>query len=735
MKRWQIFLIVLFVPGPYLVTAEWDVTRGPPTAWKFQERELECEITSQGPHWVLSEQRIAGHWVLEAKLEASESGASRGVLFTVGHHGGYALTLREKELRLLRFAPVSATAIRDDFNGDLSQWTLSAGNPEVREGKLVFNDESSRNGNIGIHSQQMITTERDIEAVLRLRNFSGTGGYQCVFRLSNGANSVGIQRRGGAFGSDYRLSVHDGSRGWESFPIGAGGRDFDLKLTYSPVSGLFSGYYDVLDGKGWVKIADTSKSSVTFSTFSTVGFASNGGTVVLPPNATLKPGVSAFGTNAFNLEVDGINMEQTGPPAPDAVSFSQPILSWPVKVDDSPSARTVRIAKRGGTYTFSVDGKPVGTITNPKVRSVAEFSRLLSDPEPDAGFYGFAFNDVGRYTVSDIRVDRLELAKKYSGNPVLPANGPKGEWDDRQSHTMTVKRFGDVIYLYYTGLGSDAAKHGHNEGGAIGVATSRDGYHFTKSERNPIYLRIDPKTGEKQANMQGGAVIALPDGRYAITYTVRDHELKRWLPIEYAVGPTPIGPFELGPANPIITCGKREEFDGEHVTLHDVIKMEDGTYILMYTGFTIDCTNGCRGDEGGLAMSPDFTEWEKFSGNPVFPLGKPGTWDDGHVRPKGVVKVGEWYYMFYEGAHRSEIYNYFFDQVGMARSRDLMEWERFPHNPIVPIDAGGGRDTIVTEWPSPLLTEKGIALYYWGGHGGNVAISRADISWELLEKW
>jgi hypothetical protein len=71
----------------------------------------------------------------------------------------------------------------------------------------------------------------------------------------------------------------------------------------------------------------------------------------------------------------------------------------------------------------------------------------------------------------------------------------------------------------------------------------------------------------------------------------------------------------------------------------------------------------------------------------------------------------------------------------MARSKDLINWERFPHNPIIPIDAGGGRDTIVTEWPSPIITKDGLAIFYWGGGLGSVAISRADISKEILLNW
>ncbi len=57
------------------------------------------------------------------------------------------------------------------------------------------------------------------------------------------------------------------------------------------------------------------------------------------------------------------------------------------------------------------------------------------------------------------------------------------------------------------------------------------------------------------------------------------------------------------------------------------------------------------------------------------------------------------------------------------------------NNPVTPIDAGGGRDTTVTEWPIPIATKDGLAVFYWGGMPGDVGISRVDIPRELLEKW
>ena len=135
----------------------------------------------------------------------------------------------------------------------------------------------------------------------------------------------------------------------------------------------------------------------------------------------------------------------------------------------------------------------------------------------------------------------------------------------------------------------------------------------------------------------------------------------------------------------MIVTSDSPDFDESHIHLHNVVRQDDGSYIMLYTGF--GRMLGHWGDRGGFATSKDFTMWTKYSGNPVFPLGENGAWDDNHVRPKGFIKYGE----------------------------DLIHWERYPYNPIIPIDAGGGRDTLVTEWPIPITTEDGLAVFYWGG--------------------
>lgn len=718
--RWGVSCVLLcamvsIAQGEKTVTTAWKVVEGAPSGWDFRAGKIRCEVTNAGPHRILSEKIIEGDWALDAEIERSggPSDASQSILFTVAEDlsYGYILTLKGAELSLTRMVKgedeaswvkdITSSGVRgdilgfgtddysievdsfligspgkpaimDDFNSGLDKWDCYTGKATTRDGKLKLSSNGPPAHNEGVRTVAQVAPKENLEAVMEVTGAAGTGGYQVNFKVTTDDSSyIEIQRRFGAFVSSFVFQVVPGLE-LPVVNVPDQNRHFKVKITCDPSTGVSAGYYDLLDGKGWAKIGDTAQIEATRTK----------------------------------------------------------IKTWPVSVDPAVPRHKLRIAKRGGTSTFILDGRSVGTITNPKLRSGSRTIALYKDPEPNKGRYGFAFDNQGTYTVSKFRLRPVRSVQKYQGNPLLPSFASKGAWDENQAFPATIRKFEDTYYLYYSGVDATDARLEGGGIGRIGVATSKDGCHFVKYEKNPVFDRMDGNTG-RSLKVQGMAVVRLPDGKYALTYTVWDG--RRWGALEYAVSASPLGPFELGPHNPMITTGAAPGFDEGHLHLHNMVRLDDGSYAMLYTGF--GRVLGHWGDRGGLATSVDFTKWTKYSGNPVFPLGEPGAWDDGHVRPKGFIQYGDYYYLFYEGAHYAEQVSLWFDQVGMARSRDLIHWERYPYNPIIPIDAGGGRDTIVTEWPTPIATKEGLAVFYWGGMPGDVAISRADIPRELLEEW
>lgn len=406
---------------------------------------------------------------------------------------------------------------------------------------------------------------------------------------------------------------------------------------------------------------------------------------------------------------------------------SKPVAEWP-RPGGRGSQLALKVMKTGATYAFWIDGKLVNTISNPAWPRDGKGGFTAAE-EPESGRFGFAFAAAG--TASNVRVESIELARKFAGNPVLDP-GPKGSWDESQAFTAGVRQDGSEFHLYYTGIDATDPKQEGGGYGRLGAATSTDLIHWTKYEKNPL-LGPGAAGDWDSHHLQFGPVTLAPDGRYAVTYQGWDDPHKSWIGMGVAFGPSPLGPFEKWRENPVLrTSSDPLAFDHNHIHLHTVVRRPSGEYVMLYTGNSA-LYHGKPGDRGGMATSTDLIHWRKYPGNPVFDLGEPGAWDDGHVRPKGVAFLNGWYYMFYEGAHMGN--KVWFDQVGMARSRDLMHWERFPRNPIIPLDTAPAFARLVTEWPCPLVRDGELDVLYWSGNPERFGISLARVPKTVLEGW
>lgn len=78
----------------------------------------------------------------------------------------------------------------------------------------------------------------------------------------------------------------------------------------------------------------------------------------------------------------------------------------------------------------------------------------------------------------------------------------------------------------------------------------------------------------------------------------------------------------------------------------------------------------------GHASTPDFLDWEVH--DPVM-LIRPDSWEEAHVWAPFILPRGDLFVMFYTGVNRHISQN-----IGLAFSRDLFEWQRWERNPISP---------------------------------------------------
>lgn len=108
---------------------------------------------------------------------------------------------------------------------------------------------------------------------------------------------------------------------------------------------------------------------------------------------------------------------------------------------------------------------------------------------------------------------------------------------------------------------------------------------------------------------------------------------------------------------------------------------EGSTWYLFYHGF-----NGAD-VQTAVATGPDLQTVTRVPGNPIIPTSASG-WDSGTVGKRSIIKENGIYYMIFEGSTDLP-----FDQAswssGLARSSDLISWEKYSGNPVLPSTGQG----------------------------------------------
>ena len=414
------------------------------------------------------------------------------------------------------------------------------------------------------------------------------------------------------------------------------------------------------------------------------------------------------------------------------------VATWPLGYGTRSGIHKIRILKKGATYSITMEGRVLNTLTSPGWDDTSK-----PPNEPDGGYWGFAFQAHTKHQVSGMQAEQLPAAELFPNNPIV-AQGPKGAWDQLDTFPAAAMKEGDKIYLYYAADYQPYPPGVYTETlHRIGIATSSNLHDWTKYEKNPVLgpplegdlMKFFDLPPSASATLQGGGgAVRLPNGHYALTINILSN--LQWQGVWLTEAASPWGPFHKVGRDPILTIGSPEAFDGEHIHLHGVIQKPDGTYAMLYTAFNSGMTGGKPGDRGGLATSKDMVHWTKYPGNPVFaPNEQLGAWDDLHVRPKTVVRLKDWYYMFYEGAHYDNR-DRWPDQVGMARSRDLIHWERYQYNPIIPATTASHFGNYANIQPAALVSDDNLYVFYGCLEASHpFGICGAKIPQEVLDGW
>lgn len=238
--------------------------------------------------------------------------------------------------------------------------------------------------------------------------------------------------------------------------------------------------------------------------------------------------------------------------------------------------------------------------------------------------------------------------------------GEGGSSWDRKIRERGWITFEDGSYhLWYTGYNDDRSKLR-----MLGHATSPDGLRWTKDPANPVF---------------GGAwvedvCVVKQDGRYYL-FAEGKNDVAHLLTSDDRVHWTDRGRLDIrkGDGQPISA--------GSYGT--PTAWFEDGVWYLFYE----------RGDQGvWLATSRDMVVWTNVRDEPVLAMG-PEAYDKTAVAINQILKRDGVYYAYYHAnAHRP-----WKDwTTNVARSRDLIHWEKYEGNPIVGGNCSSG---ILVEGP------------------------------------
>jgi predicted GH43/DUF377 family glycosyl hydrolase len=233
----------------------------------------------------------------------------------------------------------------------------------------------------------------------------------------------------------------------------------------------------------------------------------------------------------------------------------------------------------------------------------------------------------------------------YDKNPVFGGTDTT-TWDRHIRERGFILKEDGNYNLWYTGYDNEANGEKH-----LGYATSTDGFQWTRHRENPIF---DSGWVEDMCVVKSDNVYYMfAEGRDDIAHLLTSADRIHWnehgpLDIRYVNGK----PLSKGPYGT------------------PTVWLEDGVWYLFYE----------RDDLGiWLATSTDHKVWTNKRDEPVLHMG-PEQVDQFGVAVDQIVKYKGTYYAYY---HATEYKDWHEWTSCVARSPDLVHWEKYPKNPIL----------------------------------------------------
>lgn len=248
------------------------------------------------------------------------------------------------------------------------------------------------------------------------------------------------------------------------------------------------------------------------------------------------------------------------------------------------------------------------------------------------------------FTLSPKFPANLVRFQPYAKNPVFTAQ--EGAWDTKIRERGWIMKGKKQYRMWYTGYDGDKRSRK-----LLGMATSADGIHWTRSPKNPLLSELW---------IEDMMVVQVDDLFYMFAEGENDQA-------HLLTSPDGIAWTSRGQLKILTTEGKPITPGpfGTPTAWH-----EGGIWWLFYE----------RGDQGvWLAKSTDLEIFTNVQDEPVLTRG-PEAYDQHAIAVNQIIREGDRYYAYY---HASDSADWKEWSTCVATSMDLIHWEKYAGNPIV----------------------------------------------------
>ncbi|MCG8606615.1 hypothetical protein MJD09_16730 [bacterium] len=292
--------------------------------------------------------------------------------------------------------------------------------------------------------------------------------------------------------------------------------------------------------------------------------------------------------------------------------------------------------------------------------------------------------------------------ERHRGNPVIPRT--PGSFFSVHAANPDILPFQGKYYFYFRGQAED----GHDQIG-VGCAdpTEFDGINWQMSPDNPVIPVSKNPSDFDSGYIVDPATIEL-NGSVYLYYTGHSAAWSDWnIPsyIGLAISDDGIH-FMKSPANPIIEGTEPEVVaHNGRIYLFFQRKNSDG-YFEIY----------CCQSQDGICF--DEQPPQRVFG----PSNRTGAFDKFSISTTRIWSEGEWFYMTYGGCPR------YFDYpaaIGLARSRDLLQWQRYPDNPILERGQPGTWDEGAV-WFATVFKKDQMYYLWYEGTGTGMGLEKSE---------